>query len=97
MPSAAAGANDNTAPQNQVIQVTGTGPLGFLLTASYGPATGTLTYTDGSTQSYTLNSADWWSTTPASDTALAVSSAYQNRQGNTTAGQSGNISPKPCP
>jgi hypothetical protein len=93
MPSAAAGTNDNTVPQNQVITTSGTGTLGFLLTSSYGPATGTgtLTYTDGSTQSYTLSSADWWSTTPASGSTLAVSSAYQNRQGNTTANQSGNI------
>jgi len=93
MPSAAAGTNDNTVPQGQVIATSGTGTLGFLLTSSYGPAsgTGTLTYTDGSTQSYSLSSADWWSTTPAGGTALAVSSAYQNRQGNTTASQSGNI------
>jgi endo-1,4-beta-xylanase len=93
MPSAAAGTNDNTVPQNQVIKIAGTGTLGFLLTSSYGPATGTgtLTYTDGSTQAYTLNSADWWSATPASGTALAVSSAYQNRPGNTTANQVGNI------
>ncbi|MBW8819593.1 MAG: endo-1,4-beta-xylanase [Streptomyces sp.] len=93
MPSAAAGTNDNTVPQNQVIKMTGSGTLGFLLTSSYGPATGTgtITYTDGSTQAYTLNSADWWSATPASGTALAVSSAYQNRPGNTTANQVGNI------
>jgi endo-1,4-beta-xylanase len=93
MPSAAAGTDDNTVPQSQVITMSGTGTLGFLLTSSYGPAsgTGTLTYTDGSTQSYTLSSADWWSTTPAGGTVLAVSSAYQNRQGNTTASQSGSI------
>ena len=93
MPSTAAGANDNTVAENQIITMSGTGTLGFLLTSDYGPTsgTGTITYTDGSTQSYTLSTADWWSTTPASGTALAVSSAYQNRQGNTTAAQSGNI------
>jgi endo-1,4-beta-xylanase len=93
MPTAAAGTNDNTVPQSQVITLSGTGTLGFLLTSSYGPATGTgtLTYTDGSTQSYTLNSADWWATTAASGEAVAVSSAYQNRPGNTTASQSGDI------
>ncbi|NUP52749.1 MAG: glycoside hydrolase [Catenulispora sp.] len=97
MPTAAAGTNDNTVPQNQIITMSGTGTLGFLLTSSYGPATGTgtLTYTDGSTQSYTLNSADWWSTTPATGSTLAVSSTYQNRQGNTTAAQSGNIFSEP--
>jgi hypothetical protein len=63
------------------------------VSASYGPisGTGTITYTDGSTQSYTITSPDWWSTTPPSGGALAVSSAYQNRQGNTTYAQSGNI------
>ncbi|ACU73822.1 glycoside hydrolase family 10 [Catenulispora acidiphila DSM 44928] len=93
MPAAAAGSNDNTVPQNQIITMSGTGTLGFLLTSSYGPATGTgtITYTDGSTQSYTLSSADWWATTPAGGSALAVSSTYQNRPGNTTATQSGNI------
>ena len=93
MPAVAAGTNDNTVAQGQVIAMSGSGTLGFLLTSSYGPASGsgTLTYTDGSTQSYTLNSADWWSTTPAGGTAIAVSSAYQNRQGNTTASQSGNL------
>jgi endo-1,4-beta-xylanase len=93
MPAAAAGSNDNTVPQGQIITLSGTGTLGFLLTSSYGPATGTgtLTYTDGSTQSYTLSSADWWATTPASGSALAVSSTYQNRPGNTTANQAGNI------
>ena len=73
--------------------MSGSGTLGFLLSASYGPATGTgtITYTDGSTQSYTLTSPDWFSTTPPSGGALAISSAYQNRQGNTTYAGTGNI------
>ncbi|WP_194891741.1 arabinofuranosidase catalytic domain-containing protein [Catenulispora pinisilvae] len=92
-PNVAAGVADNTVAENQIITMSGSGTLGFLLDSSYGPTsgTGTITYTDGSTQSYTLSSADWWSTTPASGSALAVSSAYQNRQGNTTATQSSNI------
>ena len=73
--------------------MSGSGTLGFLVSASYGPATGTgtITYTDGSTQSYTLTSPDWLSTTPPSGGALAISSAYQNRPGNTTDAVSGNI------
>jgi hypothetical protein len=92
-PDQAAGTNDNTVAQGQTIDMSGSGTLGFLLSASYGPAsgTGTITYTDGSTQSYTLSSSDWWSTTPPSGGALAISSAYQNRQGNTTNSNTGNI------
>ena len=73
--------------------MSGSGTLGFLVSASYGPAsgTGTITYTDGSTQSYTLTAPDWFSTTPPSGGAVAVSSAYQNRQGNTTYAHSADI------
>jgi hypothetical protein len=73
--------------------VRGTGTLGFLVSASYGPASGsgTLTYTDGSTQSYTLSANDWFATDPPGGEALAVSSDHQNRQGNTTYAGTGNI------
>lgn len=94
MPNVAAGSNDNTVAEGQTITLSGTPTtLGFLVSASYGPATGTgsITYTDGSTQSYTLTVPDWFSTTAPSGGALAVSSDYQNRQGNTTYSGSGNI------
>jgi hypothetical protein len=92
-PNVAAGTHDNTVAEGQTITMPGSGTLGFLVSASYGPAagTGTITYTDGSTQGYTLTSPDWWSTTPPSGGALAISSAYQNRPGNTTYATSGNI------
>jgi Carbohydrate binding module (family 6) len=85
-PNVTAGTNDNTVAEGQTITMSGSGTLGFLVSASYGPAsgTGTITYTDGSTQSYTLNSPDWFSTSPPSGGAVAANSAYQNRQGNTT-------------
>jgi hypothetical protein len=85
-PNVAAGTNDNTVAEGQTIDMSGSGTLGLLVSASYGPATGTgtITYTDGSTQSYTLTAPDWWSTTAPSGGAVALSSAYQNRQGNTT-------------
>jgi Carbohydrate binding module (family 6)/F5/8 type C domain len=91
-PNVAAGTDDNTVAEGQTIAMSGSGTLGFLVSASYGPATGTgtITYTDGSTQSYTLTSPDWLSTTPPSGGALAISSAYQNRPGNTTDAISGN-------
>jgi hypothetical protein len=92
-PNVSPGVSDNTVAENQIITMSGSGTLGFLLTSSYGPTsgTGTITYTDGTTQSYTLSSADWWSSTPASGSALAVSTATQNRQGNTSASQSSDI------
>ena len=92
-PNVAAGTNDNTVAEGQTIDMSGSGTLGFLASASYGPATGTgtITYTDGSTQSYTLTVPDWWSTTAPSGGAVAVNSAYQNRQGNTTYAQTGDI------
>ena len=92
-PGVPAGTSDNTVAQGQRISVSGARTLGFLLSASYGPATGTgmITYTDGSTQSYTLNSPDWFSSTPPADGTLAVNSAYQNRLGNTTYPYSANI------
>ena len=92
-PNVAAGSSDNTVAEGQTITMSGSGTLGFLVSGSYGPAsgTGTITYTDGSTQSYTLNAPDWFSTSPPSGGAVAVSSAYQNRQGNTTYAGSGDI------
>ena len=92
-PTAAAGTDDNTVAEGQTITMSGSGTLGFLVSGSYGPAsgTGTITYTDGSTQSYTLNAPDWFSTTPPSGGAVAISSAYQNRQGNTTYAGTGDI------
>ena len=87
MPSAAASTNDNTVAEGQTIDVSGSGSnIGFLLSASYGPASGsaTVTYTDGSTQSVTLNAPDWFSTSAPSGGTVAVTSTYQNRQGNTT-------------
>jgi hypothetical protein len=92
-PNVAAGTNDNTVAEDQTIDMSGSGTLGLLVSASYGPATGTgtITYTDGSTQSYTLTAPDWWSTTAPTGGAVAVSSAYQNRQGNTTYAHTGDI------
>jgi hypothetical protein len=87
MSNAAASTNDNTVAEGQTIDVSGSGSsIGFLVSASYGPASGTatLTYTDGSTQTVTLNAPDWFSTSAPSGGTVAVNSTYQNRQGNTT-------------
>ena len=81
--SSGSGSADNTVASGQSIAVSGSGStLGFLVTATYGPAsgTGTIHYSDGSTQSFTLTSPDWF----GGSGDIAISSAYQNRQGNTT-------------
>jgi Domain of unknown function (DUF5703) len=87
IPSAAAGTDDNTVAEGQTIDLSGSAAdLGFLVSASYGPASGsgTITYTDGSTQTYSLTAPDWFSTGAPSGGAVAVNSAYLNIQGNTT-------------
>jgi Domain of unknown function (DUF5703) len=85
-PDVAAGTPDNTVADDQRIDMSGSGSeLGFLVSASNGPVTGTgtIVYSDGSTQSYTITAADWFSTDPPSGGAVAVQAAYQDRPGNT--------------
>ena len=83
--TAGTGSSDNTIANGQTITMMGSGTLGFLVSASYGPASGTgiVNYTDGSTSSFTLSSPDWFSSTPPTGGDLVLSSTYQNRQGNT--------------
>jgi hypothetical protein len=85
-PGAAAGTNDNTAAGGQYISLSGTGSrLGFLIAGSWGPVTGTgeIIYADGTIQAYSLTAPDWQALAPPNGGAVAVSSAYQNRPGNT--------------
>ena len=84
-PAEGSGQNDDTLASGQIIQAGGAGStLGFLYTGTYGPlsGTGTIIYTDGTTQPYTLSSTDW-QTTPTSGETTAITEAYQNRQDNT--------------
>ncbi len=93
-PDAASGTDDNTAAGGQYISLTGSGAdLGFLISGSWGPATGTgeIVYTDGTIQSYSLTAPDWQALSPPSGGAVAVSSAYQNRQGNTQYGHAADV------
>jgi hypothetical protein len=86
-PDVPAGTSDNAVAAGQWISMSGSGSkLGFLVSAGWGPATGTgeILYTDGTAQSYTVTSPDWFSTTPPDGGAVAVNSLYQNRPGNTT-------------
>ena len=87
IPNAAAGTDDNTVAEGQKIDLSGSAAdLGFLVSSSYGSAggSGTITYTDGSTQTYSLTVPDWFSNGAPSGGAVAVNSAYLNIQGNTT-------------
>ncbi|HEX6452491.1 MAG TPA: beta-galactosidase [Trebonia sp.] len=62
-PSAASGAPDNTMAEGQTIAVSGSGSsLGFLAAAnnSAESGTGTIYYTDGSTQAFTLSVGNFW-------------------------------------
>ncbi|MFC0540267.1 NEW3 domain-containing protein [Kutzneria chonburiensis] len=81
-PSAAPGQPNNVVANGQIINLSGSGgTLGFLATAGFGPAggTGTITYTDGSTQAFTLSAPDW--TFAPADATVAVSMPYHNVAG----------------
>jgi hypothetical protein len=83
-PSAVAGGTDNAVASGQEVTVNASGTeLGFLDTATYGPASGegTIIYANGSTQTFTLNVPDWYDG-PPSGTSAAVTMAYRNAPGN---------------
>ncbi|WP_034264649.1 glycoside hydrolase family 3 C-terminal domain-containing protein [Actinospica robiniae] len=88
-PAAAAGTPENIEAAGQSFSVTGSGStLGFLGIAANGTASGTatITYTDGSTQQFTLGFGDWAGTSPYTGGQVAATSAYGNfqTQGSTT-------------
>jgi hypothetical protein len=86
-PDADAGTPDNIEADGRAIDLTGTGgTLGFLGAGANGASSGTITvtYTDGSTQQFTIGFGDWASTTPYAGGQVAVTSAY----GNTNSGTS---------
>ena len=85
-PDAASGQPDNVTAGGQAVQAPAAASgstLGFLLTATHGPATGTgqIVYTDGTTQPFTLTSPDWYST-PPSGSMPVFTTTYRNRPGN---------------
>jgi len=84
-PDASAGQPDNVVATGQTIALSGHGAdLGLLDTAAYGPVsgTGTLHYTDGSTQSFSLDVPNWYKAAPSGSNAVIVT-PYRNRPGNT--------------
>jgi len=80
-PNVLPGTPGNVTAGGQAIALSGSGTtLGFLGTGDYGTASGsgTITYTDGSTQSYTLSFADWWANQAAPGGDIVASTPYIN-------------------
>jgi len=89
-PTGGACAADNVVAAGQTINVSGSGStLGFLGTSAWGPITGsgTVTYTDGSTQPFTIGFADWANGTPPAGGDVAIRAPYGNQPGNQTGWQ----------
>ena len=83
-PDAPPGTPDNIVAGGQAVAVTGSGDrLGLLGAASSGSASGTatITYTDGTTQEFTLSFTDWWANAPAAGGAILATLPYHNRNG----------------
>lgn len=82
-PDAQPGAPDNTVSDGQSIEIGPPGTaargktLGFLAAASFGPAggTGTISYTDGTTQTFTISAPDW---TAPTGSGTAITTTYHN-------------------
>jgi alpha-galactosidase len=84
-PNVASGQPDNVVAQGQAFAISGTGSnLGFLAAGTHGPATGsgTINYSDGTTQPFTITLPDWYSS-PPSGADVAIAMTYRNRPDNT--------------
>jgi beta-glucosidase len=80
-PDVAPGTPDNVVTAGQTVELSGTGTdLGFLGASQNGTASGTVTvhYTDGSSQSYNLNMADWYANSPAVGNQLLTTTSSWN-------------------
>jgi beta-glucosidase len=84
-PAAAPGTPDNVVTAGQTVALSGSGTdLGFLGASQNGTASGTVTvhYTDGSSQSFNLNMADWFSDSPAVGNQILTTTSSWNFQNN---------------
>jgi hypothetical protein len=80
-PATGTGRPDNIVASGQTVPFTGGGStIGFLGTADYGNASGTgmITYTDGTTQSFTLSFPDWWANSPSTGNDILATTGYFN-------------------
>ncbi len=88
-PNVPAGTPDNVQTAGQVVRVTGSGSyLGFLGTATFGTenGAGTITYTDGSSQAFTLRLADWYANSPANGGQIVATAPDWNAPPTNTLG-----------
>ncbi|MFJ2959606.1 glycoside hydrolase family 3 C-terminal domain-containing protein [Streptomyces sp. NPDC087270] len=82
--AAGTGAPDNVVAGGQAIEISGSGTkLGFVGSSAFGSSSGsgTILYTDGTTQTYALALADWWSKTASQGSDIAASLPYLNNGG----------------
>ena len=82
-PSAQPGTNDNVVASGQTISLSGSGStLGILGTGDYGTAsgTGTIIYTDGTKQTFSLALSDWYSNSPQPGGDVLDTFPYHNSQ-----------------
>ncbi len=80
------GAPDDAVADGQIIDISGSGTdLGFLGAGAFGTATGTgtITYTDGSTQSYSIAMADWYNNAPVAGDQIATTTTSWNSSSST--------------
>jgi len=80
-PDPAPGTPNNIVATGQTIPVSGTGStLGIVGTADYGAASGTavITYSDGTTQPFSLAYSDWWSNSAATGGDILATLPYLN-------------------
>ena len=86
-PDRQVGQADNVVAAGQTVDITGSGStLGLLGTSTWGASSGsgTVTYTDGSTQPYTVGFGDWANGTPPTGGDVAIRAPYGNQPGNQT-------------
>jgi len=83
-PAVPPGQADNVVASGQTIPLHGSGSvLAFLVTATWGPAsgTGTIRYTDGTSTSFTLTAPDWFQSPPPGSIPM-ITMGYRNGPGN---------------
>ena len=89
-PNVAAGQANNVAAKGQTIMYSGAGDtLGFLGAGTFGTQSGqgTITYTDGTTQSFNLSLADWYANIPATNDDLIATAANWNQPAGSSTGK----------
>ena len=78
---------DNIVGSGQAVPISGSGhTLGFLGASNNGTGsgTGTIVYSDGTTQTFALGFADWWSGSAIAGTSIAATTPYLNTGANSS-------------